>query len=111
MSVAEQNFVMADLARLEDAGRIEVLRERNANFHVFAFLDGVRPSDDLIAASRAEVGASPDEPEDPNKPEPKATSVARKAPEKPSKTRKKSPNGARASRPAKRSRRAHALND
>jgi hypothetical protein len=111
MSVAEQNFVMADLARLEDAGRIEVLRERNANFHVFAFLDGVRPSDDLIAASRAEVGAPPDEPEDPTKPEPKATSVARKAPEKPSKTRKKSPNGARASLPAKRSRRAHALND
>jgi hypothetical protein len=111
MSVAEQNFVMADLARLEDAGRIEVLRERNANFHVFAFLDGVRPSDDLIAASRAEVGAPPDEPEDPNKPEPKASSVGREAPEKPSKTRKKSPNGARASRPAKRSRRAHALND
>ena len=61
MSVAEQNFVMADLARLKDAGRIEVLRERNANFHVFAFIDGVRPSDDLIAASLQDAGAPPPE--------------------------------------------------
>ena len=51
MSAAEQNFVMAELARLEIAGRIEVIRERNANYHVFAFLNGVRPSDELIAAS------------------------------------------------------------
>src|SRR5206468_10268393 len=51
MSAPEQNFVMAELARMEDAGRIEVLRERGANFHVFAFVDGTRPGDDLIAAS------------------------------------------------------------
>jgi len=106
MSVAEQNFVMADLARLKDAGRIEVLRERNANFHVFTFLDGVRPSDDLIAASREEVGAPPDEPEDKGKPEPKPTPARKRAPEKSAKS-KKSPNGARASLPAKRARRAH----
>src|SRR5437868_6554789 len=43
MSVAEQNFLMNELARLKDAGRIEVLRERSANYHVFVFLDGVRP--------------------------------------------------------------------
>lgn len=105
MSVAEQNFVMADLARLKDAGRVEVLRERNANFHVFAFIDGVRPSDDLIAASREEAGAPPDEPEETNKPEPK------KGPEKPTKSSKKSVNGARASLPAKRAKRAHALHE
>ncbi|MFZ0063155.1 MAG: DUF5715 family protein [Pyrinomonadaceae bacterium] len=51
MSAAEQNFVMAELARLEIAGRIEVIRERNANYHVFAFLNGLRPSDELITAS------------------------------------------------------------
>ena len=64
MSVAEQNFVMADLARLKDAGRIEVLRERNANFHVFAFIDGVRPGDDLIAASLQDAGAPPPDEEE-----------------------------------------------
>jgi hypothetical protein len=64
MSVAEQNFVMADLARLKDAGRIEVLRERNANFHVFAFIEGVRPADDLIAASLQDAGAPPPDEEE-----------------------------------------------
>ncbi len=55
MSVTEQNFVMNDLARLKDEGRIEVLRERNANYHVFVFLDGKRPGDALITASLDEV--------------------------------------------------------
>ena len=56
MSVSEQNFVMNELARLKDEGRIEVLRERNANYHVFVFLDGTRPNDALITASLVEVG-------------------------------------------------------
>lgn len=51
MSAAEQTFVMAELARLKNEGRIEAIRERNANYHVFAFLNGTRPSDELIAAS------------------------------------------------------------
>lgn len=58
MSNAEQNFVMAELARLKQAGRIEVLRERTANIHVFVFIDGTRPSDDLVTASLEEVGPS-----------------------------------------------------
>jgi len=78
MSVGEQNYLMADLARLKDAGRIEVIRERNANYHVFAFLEGVRPSDDLIAASLAEAGAVPDEAEDNNKQAAKAAPAAHK---------------------------------
>ena len=90
MSVTEQNFVMADLARLKDAGRVEVLRERNANFHVFAFIDGVRPSDDLIAASREDAGAPPDEPENPNKPEPKPSPARKNATKKPAKPSTKS---------------------
>lgn len=55
MSAAEQSFVMAELARLKREGRIEVIRERNANYHVFAFINGARPSDDLIAASLEEA--------------------------------------------------------
>ena len=57
MSPAEQNFVMKELARLKDEGRIEVLRERSANYHVFVFIDGTRPGDDLIAASLEAAGA------------------------------------------------------
>jgi hypothetical protein len=57
MSSAEQNFLMNQLASMKDAGRIEVIRERGANFHVFAFLDGQRPSDDLISASLEDAGA------------------------------------------------------
>jgi hypothetical protein len=56
MSAAEQNFVMTELARLKQAGRIEVLRERSANIHVFVFIDGTRPSDDLVTASLDEIG-------------------------------------------------------
>ncbi|MCA1575889.1 MAG: DUF5715 family protein [Acidobacteria bacterium] len=55
MSGAEQTFVMAELARLKNEGRIEAIRERNANYHVFAFLDGTRPSDDLIASKLDEA--------------------------------------------------------
>ena len=51
MSGAEQTFVMGQLARLKNEGRIEAIRERNANYHVFAFLNGSRPNDELIASS------------------------------------------------------------
>ena len=63
MSVAEQNFVMRELARIKTEGRIEVIRERSANYHVFAFINGVRPSDDLITASLEKAGAPPKEEE------------------------------------------------
>jgi hypothetical protein len=55
MSAAEQAFVMGELARIKREGRIEVIRERNANYHVFAFMNGARPNDDLIAASLEEA--------------------------------------------------------
>jgi len=63
MSVAEQNFVMRELARLKTDGKIEVIRERSANYHVFAFINGARPSDDLITASLEKAGAPPKEEE------------------------------------------------
>jgi len=61
MSAAEQNFLMRELARLKHEGRIEVIRERNANYHVFAFVNGSRPNDDLITASLEKAGAPPPE--------------------------------------------------
>ncbi len=64
MSAAEQNFVMAELARMKDAGRIETIRERNANYHVFVFIDGVRPDDELIKTCLEAAGESPEELDD-----------------------------------------------
>lgn len=61
MSGAEQSFVMAQLARMKIEGRIEVIRERNANYHVFAFINGTRPNDELIAASLEKAGAPVEE--------------------------------------------------
>jgi D-alanyl-D-alanine dipeptidase len=63
MSVAEQNFVMRELARIKAEGRIEVIRERSANYHVFAFVNGARPNDDLITASLEKAGMPPKEEE------------------------------------------------
>ena len=51
MTAAEQTFVMNLLARLEDDGRIEVLRENRDHYHVFAFVDGARPGEQYIAAA------------------------------------------------------------
>jgi hypothetical protein len=48
MNAAEQTFIMAELARLQDDGRIEALRENRDHYHVFAFADGRRPDEDLI---------------------------------------------------------------
>ena len=55
MSGEEQTFLMTELARLKKEGRIEVIRERSANFHVFVFVDGKRPGDELITASLDEA--------------------------------------------------------
>ena len=53
MTADEQEFVMAELARLRDAGRVEALRERRDHYHVFAFLEGKPPDERLV---RAELG-------------------------------------------------------
>ena len=87
MSVAEQNFVMSELARIKQQGRIEVIRERNANFHVFAFLNGSRPGDDLVAASLEKAGAPVQEEAhhksaEPAKPAKQAKSKAKSKPKK-----------------------------
>ena len=58
MTAEEQSYVMAQLARLKDEGRIEVLRENRDNYHVFAFVDGTRPKEELIAASLGRTTAA-----------------------------------------------------
>lgn len=51
MTAEEQAHVMSDIARLRDEGRVESLRENRDHFHVFAFVDGKRPSEEIIRAS------------------------------------------------------------
>jgi len=56
MTAAEQDFLMKEIARMKDAGRVEALRETRDHFHIFAFGDGKRPSGQLIAESTGEIG-------------------------------------------------------
>ncbi|HEX6043237.1 MAG TPA: DUF5715 family protein [Pyrinomonadaceae bacterium] len=86
MSAAEQSFVMGELARLKTEGRIEVIRERNANYHVFAFVNGSRPSDDLITESLEEA-RGPVQPAKHAAPPKRATGKSRKAAAKTTKSR------------------------
>ncbi len=91
MSGAEQTFIMNELARLKNEGRIEAIRERNANYHVFAFLNGTRPSDDLITASLDDAlppGAEANHAASKNEPAKARLSKASRRASKPSKTRK-----------------------
>jgi Family of unknown function (DUF5715) len=89
MSAAEQSFLMTELARMKNEGRIEVLRERNANYHVFAFIDGVRPNDELITASLDEAGAPVEEAHHETKKAAKAGNKSPKAKAKKTKARAK----------------------
>ena len=92
MSGAEQNFLMAELARLKDAGRIEVIRERGANYHVFTFIDGQRPPDDLIAASLEEAGGPMPDENQPDGGQTKVEKNSRSATKATAKTKNRSPN-------------------
>lgn len=55
MTAEEQEHVMNDLARLQDEGRIEALRERRNHFHVFAFAGGARPEEALVRKARGQL--------------------------------------------------------
>jgi hypothetical protein len=59
MNAAEQTFIMSELGRLRDEGRIEVLRENRDHYHVFAFADGRRPDEDLIEQTLNRRTAAP----------------------------------------------------
>jgi Family of unknown function (DUF5715) len=80
MSAAEQEFIMAELARLYDEGKIEVLRENINHFHIFAFMEGRRPDEELIKRSLAEVAPEPAKPPKRSvKPKPKTSKKHRAA--------------------------------
>ena len=55
MTAEEQAHVMAHIARLRDAGRVEALRENRDHFHVFAFIDGKRPAKNSSRLARRAV--------------------------------------------------------
>ena len=57
MTKAEQEWLMGYVARLEEEGRVEALRELTNHFHIFAFPDGQRPNETLIQASLRQVDA------------------------------------------------------
>jgi hypothetical protein len=93
MSAQEQTFVMAQLARLKNEGRIEVIRERNANYHVFAFVNGTRPSDELITAALDKASVPVEQ--------------AQHAPSKPAKVRKSQKDRTAKARPPRSNMRAN----
>lgn len=53
----EQNLLMSEIAALEEAGKVEALRERRNCFHVFAFATGRRPGEPAVTAARAAIVA------------------------------------------------------
>jgi hypothetical protein len=57
MPPAEQNWVMAEVARLEREGRVEALRERRNHLHVYTF-GASRPGDAVVAQYLDDVGAA-----------------------------------------------------
>jgi len=76
----EQNLLMTEIAALEEAGKVEALRENRNCFHVFAFASGHPPQEAAVASARAEI-------------------VAERAAEEPERTVRK-PRRARATRAA-----------
>ena len=93
MTAAEQEFVMAEIARLESAGRVEALRELRDHYHVFAFAEGQRPEAetvDRMLGRKAGGEAAESKPETKTKkPEAKKAAPKPKAEPKGKRTRKR----------------------
>ena len=58
MTADEQHWIMGLIARMESEGRLEALRENRDHFHVFAFANGRRPDERLIAEALGDVRPS-----------------------------------------------------
>jgi hypothetical protein len=56
MTAEEQDALMDEVAERERAGRVEALREQRDHIHIFAFADGRRPPETLIAQALGVVG-------------------------------------------------------
>jgi hypothetical protein len=79
MTAEEQEFVMAEIARLESAGRVEALRELRDHYHVFVFAEGRPPSAasvDRLLGRRTRAAA----PGEPVKKEPAKKAAREKTP-------------------------------
>ena len=57
MAPDEQNFLMEEVAKLKDGGRVEALRERRNHFHIYVLADGP-PPEAVIASFFDEVEAA-----------------------------------------------------
>jgi len=57
MAPDEQNFLMEEVARLKESGRVEALRERRNHFHIYVLADGP-PPEAVIASFFDEVEAA-----------------------------------------------------
>ncbi len=77
MTADEQSHVMTHLAQLKDAGRIEVLRENRDHYHVFAFIDGMRPNESLVNASLGAAKAPQLQKDTPKKATPKKSAKSK----------------------------------
>jgi uncharacterized protein DUF5715 len=55
MTADEQHAIMGLIARMEAEGRLEALRENRDHFHLFAFAQGRRPDEHLIAEALSDV--------------------------------------------------------
>lgn len=55
MTADEQHAIMGVIARMEAEGRLEALRENRDHYHLFAFAEGRRPDERLIAEALGDV--------------------------------------------------------
>jgi hypothetical protein len=96
MTAAEQEFVMAEIARLEREGRVEALRELRDHYHVFVFAAGHPPpaeAVDRILGKRTKR-EEPEKPERAQKPDKKKPQETKK-PQKPQAKEKQPKKGKR----------------
>jgi hypothetical protein len=105
MTKAEQEFLMNDLAQLEDAGRVEALRELRDHYHVFAFAEG-RPPDEKLVQEQIKKGEKPNgqQREDAQKADTRKKADRQKADARGGKKTKQEGRAAKATRGAKASR-------
>jgi hypothetical protein len=79
MASDEQNFVMDLVAKLEDAQKVEALRENRGHIHIYAFAEGTRPPEARVEAARAFVDAARAEKAEENRAYKKARAAKRAA--------------------------------
>lgn len=98
MASDEQNFVMAQVAKLEDEQKVEALRENRGHIHVYAFAGGDRPPETMVQAARSMVDAARAQRAEEGRAAKARVKASRKAKAKPAVKRTSSRTGVRAQR-------------